>query len=468
MTAPRRVRRHPLTVRARLTLWFSAFLVLVCVAALAVVTWAGDQVLRQGVRDGLVEAVEGNVDDVGRGPSGGTPAVGEGFRGEVAGVHTSLVDGEGRLLYGENPVAGALADLDVAAGAAREVDVDGVAYYVYDRPLAGDGLDGLWLRGVASEEAAASQALSVAELALVALPGLVVLGVAGGWVVAGRSLRPVREISETARRIAGADDLSRRIELGEGADELHELADRFNEMFSRLEASFQAQRRFTSDASHELRTPLAVLSAQCEVALEDGDLAPGEREGWETVRRQAARMARLVDDMLAFSRIESDPGRYPFEELDLADVVGPVARDAEVLAAGRCELACDLPRGLVVRGNRELLSSVAQNLLANAVRHGSSGGHVRVRLARDGATALLEVADDGCGIAAEEQVHVFERFWRADAARSGEGTGLGLPLAREACRLHGGELRLASSAPGEGSVFVAELPLAEGAGTPGA
>ena len=295
------------------------------------------------------------------------------------------------------------------------------------------------------------------ELTFEALAALFLASLGIGWVVAGRVLRPVGRITAAARRIQ-ATNLSERIALEGPQDELKTLADTFDEMLARLDASFTAQRQFVADASHELRNPLAVIQTNADVALWDEGVPESARTRIEAVRRASERMRKLVDDLLALARLELAAAQR--SEVDLAQLVHEVGDELDPLArAHGLVLEQDAESGVRVVADRDALKRALANLLDNAFRHSPPGAPVRITAARRNGSAVLSVADRGPGLTAEEQEHVFERFWRSDSARSREsgGVGLGLAIVRRIAESHGGAVAVVSE-PGDGSTFEILLP----------
>ena len=292
-----------------------------------------------------------------------------------------------------------------------------------------------------------------------ALGVLFVASLGVGWVVAGRVLRPIGRITAVARDIQ-ATDLSRRIELPGPEDELKQLADTFDAMLARLDAAFAAQRQFTADASHELRNPLAIIRTNVDVALTDPHADPDDlRHTITVVKRASDRMARLVDDLLALARRQEPTLEH--EPVDLGVAVTEASDDFVVPAAAR-NIVLDraIAPGVIVTGDRDALKRAVANLLDNAVRLAPAGSRIRLATGSEGDRAWIAVADEGPGIAPEDQPHVFDRFWRADKARSRAdgGTGLGLAIVRQIAQSHGGSIRLQSKV-GVGSSFVIWLPV---------
>ncbi len=298
-------------------------------------------------------------------------------------------------------------------------------------------------------------------MALMAVLGSVVTFLAG-WLLARRALRPVAALTQTAGAIAQSRAFSRRVSHGDEGDELGRLATTFNEMLASLEEAYQAQQRFIAAASHELRAPLTVVQANLEL-LQQPERRMSEAEHAKAVSEahaEALRMGRLVADLLMLAR--ADAGvlllRQPVE---LDRVLLAVMGEARHLARGqRLEVAAFDP--VVVQGDPDRLKQLVLILIDNALKYTAAGGRVTVSLRRVEGKATIDIADTGIGIAPEDLPRVFERFYRADAARSRDagGTGLGLPIARWIAEEHGGTLDLASTL-GTGTTATVRLLAAE-------
>jgi signal transduction histidine kinase len=299
-------------------------------------------------------------------------------------------------------------------------------------------------------------------ISVVGLAALLPVSFVIGWLVAGRVLRPIDRITAVAREI-GATDLSRRIRLDGPDDELHRLADTFDDMLGRLERSARAQRTFVEDASHELRNPLAVMRTSLDVALADPADTEGLRTAAEVSRRAADRMTRTVDDLVAFVRNEAEhPTRDPIE---LGPLVVETCEEYRALAFERTvSIATVTEPALVVEVDRDAVKRALANLLANAVRVAPAGSTIRTGAGRLPGWVWLGVRDLGPGIPPDEQPLVFRRAWRdGRPVTPGESRGIGLALVRQIAEAHGGTVSV-TSAVGAGASFIIWLPARGDAG----
>ncbi|CAN5892970.1 hypothetical protein BH11GEM2_BH11GEM2_35820 [soil metagenome] len=282
---------------------------------------------------------------------------------------------------------------------------------------------------------------------------------ATGWLLAGRALRPVLVLTEAARTIARSGAFAQRVPADMPRDELGRLAETFNEMLERLERSHTAQARFVSDASHELRAPLSVIQANLELLAHQSAMSATEREAAvHEAHTEAARLGRLVADLLVLARADAGvPVRQ--DPVDLDRVIVAVLDEARLIAPHR-RISIGTLDPAVVAGDADRIKQLVLNLVENALKYTPADGRITVALRRAGVFAEIEVRDTGIGIPAADLPHVFERFYRADPARTRDagGTGLGLSIALWIARQHGGDIALAS-APGRGTVATVRLPV---------
>lgn len=454
------------SIRFKLTLWFTLAQIAVVAITLLAVLGASQMVLRGTIRDYLIGTVEENVDNIRYAAEEGTsPAnvyipykdgylvVDADYMEVINDVHTALYTKDGTMLYGANPLSHQTANLPFEESYTWHMKVDGTRYDLYDRKVNLEGTDGdLWIRGIVPETESATQLRTIARMMAGLLPFLILLTVLFAYFLADRLLAPIKKIEETATAITEESDWSRRIETVSKDDEVGRLAKAFNRMMDRLEHSYETERQFTSDASHELRTPASVILAQTDYILEKDRPAEEYKEALEVVQRQGSRMNTLIGDMLDYTRIEQSAERYPFEPVDLSELVSETAGQMAMLRTNGITLHSDIDGDVSLQGNPLLLSRLLQNLISNAYRYGKENGRIDVSLKTENGHPVLAVSDDGVGIAKEEQEKIFERFYRSDASRTVQGTGLGLSMVKRIAELHGANVELESE-EGAGSTF---------------
>ena len=295
------------------------------------------------------------------------------------------------------------------------------------------------------------------------LPLLVVLASLLGYWLSGRALAPVNRIIEGTERV-GIRNLSRRLEVPRAKDELRRLTEQVNAMLDRIEASVKRITQFTTDASHDLRTPLALIRTNAELALRRPRSESEYREALGRILATSEETTELIEQLLMLARTDANVAQLKLEPINLYPVLQRVGQRANLLALGKGVTFSEhaVPFFHLIPANETALERLFMSVLDNAVKYTPAGGHVALGLHLEDGQAVIEVQDTGIGIAENDLPHVFERFYRADQARSREtrGSGLGLSIAKWIAETHGGAIELQSQ-PGVGTKATIRLPLVD-------
>ena len=292
-------------------------------------------------------------------------------------------------------------------------------------------------------------------------PLLLLAAASGGFWLSRKALSPVDAITRTARTI-NATNLSDRLERLTTGDELQRLSDTLNEMLGRIEHAFIRVTQFTADASHELRTPISLIRTEAEIALRRSRGDAEYREALRHILLEAERTSALVEELLSLARADSGRETLRISSVHLSTIVRVVSEQwRELMAARNLTFTCDVTdEEITLLGDRNALQRLLTVLLDNAAKYTPAPGTVELHLQLKGELAAIRVSDSGIGIALEDQPKIFDRFYRADKARSRnlEGTGIGLAIAQWIVQQHKGSITVQSS-PGKGSTFLVQLPL---------
>jgi two-component system OmpR family sensor kinase len=334
-------------------------------------------------------------------------------------------------------------------------------YVVRPVPEAG-GQIGAILAGADTRSAELQVAQLITTIVIAFLVGIVPAVLVGRWI-AGRALEPVDRMITEVREITDGRTLHRRLPAPMEHDELGRLAETLNQMMARLERSFTALRRFTADASHELKTPLTVVRAGVERAITRPGVPPETLAPLEETLQEVNRMTELLDSLLTLARADEGRADLHREPVDLREIIEEAGETGELLAE-HAGVGIDIrlpPEPVVVAVDRSRMRQLALNLIENAVKYTPRGGQVSVELGGSDGRVVFTVADTGIGIAPGDLPHVFDRFWRADSARTRTseraGTGLGLAICKWIAEAHGGTIEV-QSRPGRGTTFTVGLP----------
>jgi heavy metal sensor kinase len=456
-----------LSIRARLTVWYS----LVVVAVLAAITVAIAMVHARLGTDRLDAELAVNVVTISsiiedelkeeglRLPAAVLDALSE---LELTGTGIAVLSPRGDLLGSRLTGAPALpanAFTTARDAAATVFSVGGthVRLRAADREHHGEHFRVIVWTSLAAFEKERATVLRTLSLSI---PIAALVAALGGWFLSWRALRPLTNMAQQAHRISPRR-LDKRLEIPNQDDELGAFGAAFNDLLGRLEAALHAQRRFIADASHQLRTPVSIARTAAQVTLQRSNRDEREyRESLEIIAVQAERMTRMVDDMFALALADDETRPLQVTEFYLDELVHASARAASVLAHDRgVSVRSRLSGDVQFRGDEGMIRGMVMNLVENAVRHSPQNGRVDVTLDVRDSTVELAVTDAGPGVSPQDRERIFERFVRLDPPGAEGGGGLGLPIARSVAERHGGTLVLDSEAA-TGTRFVATLPIA--------
>lgn len=453
-------------LRWRLTLWHLGLTALGLLGFILISYRVLSDSLRAEVNNTLAERANHVADAVAVVPNRPIEGISQEATDEFRspGIYVQLFNTEGVVVahsfnLGAQQLPVPAADLNRAlAGESfyAATEISGQPVQLFYRPIQRDGQI-VGAAQVGQSLAGLETTLSRLRLIYAIGTALVLLfGWAGGWVFARLGLRPVARVTQTARDIVRAEDLSRRVAYSGPADEVGTLATTFNEMLDRLHILFESQRRFLAEAAHELRTPLASMLGNVDLLAAFGDDPARRQETIAALQRTGRHVARLLDDLLLLAQAEAGWHLSPLEPVALDDVLME-AYEAARLTAGsvtlkveRCEPAC-------VRGDPDRLRQVFTNLIDNAVKHSPPGSAITLNLRCEDGRAKASVKDCGPGIPLDALPHIFEPFFRVPSGERLPGVGLGLAIVHWTVREHGGEVAVESAA-GRGTIVSITLP----------
>ena len=443
--------RH-LSAKIRITLWFAVMMVIIDALVLTFISVINVNVVTRDPEAVLVEELNRNVDRLGESDALRLDAVDYQQRG----VYSILYDADGSVMRGAPP-AEFTADEPLTDHSVRLVRCGDHAFYVYDVKLVrSDG--SVWLRGVIENKVTGGVMKAIVAVAWSVLPVLLVLSVIGGYFIARQALKPIKNLTEAANAISDGQDLKARIGMPKGNDEVSQLAASFDNMFDRLERSFEAEQRFTSDASHELRTPTTVILAECDYAQKNAETIEEYRSAMDVIQRQAEKMSALVKSLLEITRMDQGTQKVNFEYADLSELMTVVCEEHALVAERGIRLETTIQSGVFCEMDVFLITRALQNLLDNAYKFGREDGWIRAALSRDAEGVVIIVADNGIGIAQDQLDQIFKRFYQIEENRGTQtGLGLGLSMVEQIVRLHGGTIEVKSKL-GAGTTFTVRLP----------
>ena len=448
------------SLKLKLTAMYSFFMVLVTCLCLAVLfSLSGNEILTSAQMH-LRERVQESADEIEL--EDGEFEIDSDFYSLDNNVYLALYDTGGDFLYGKVP-PGLEQAPQFEDGKIQTVKSGTEQWYVYDVQYEMENGQEFYIRGVVSVTETQKEFLIAVRFAVILLPLTVILTVLIGYRLIRRTLLPVRQMTETVQEIQKDGDLSRRIGVSQdtGKDEFYQLAGTFDGMLESLEQAFLRERQFTSDVSHELRTPVSVILAQCEASLNRTDLSEEQRKEILLIRKKAGEMSQMISQLLLLSRADQGRQQLNKEEINISELTKIIVEEHKMLAQRRkIEVHTKIEPNITGYLDESFYIRMLDNLISNAVSYGKEGGNIKVTLHQIPSGVRGTVEDDGIGISRDDQVHIWERFYRVDASRTGKEdgshSGLGLSMAKWIAQAHGGNVRVESEL-GKGSCFTFEL-----------
>lgn len=427
----------------KITLWYTTFIVLLIGTLIGVTFFVSDSVAESSGKKKLVE----EVTEISSGEDSFTPF--------EDGVTLSVYDKDGNLIAGAIPRNFKVNEFSLGA-ISEYKDENNSKYLYYDSETSSTRLgNGKYVRGVIQ----VSNNITGWFLPIIILlgsPFVILVIMYGGYLIIRSSLRPVRDITETADAIAKSNDLTKRINIEDGTDEVHKLGKVFNEMLETLENASKRERQFSSDVSHELRTPISVIMAESEYGAKYTDSVEDAKESFDVIERQSKRMTSMINQILELSRLDSRL-EITKEELLLSDKIKHTLEDYKILFDNKnIKLSITIEEDISIYANEALIMRMIDNLLSNALKYAET--EVTVCLARRN-RIILEVADDGIGISDNEKKLIWDRFYKVDKSRTtteDNSSGLGLSITKKILELHDGRIAVLDNKP-KGTRFVVNL-----------
>ncbi len=448
-----------LSITVKITLWYTLFMTLLIIAALVSLFSISSAHVFSDVKLSLKHTVRQAYEEIDY--EHGLLTFDDDLNYLEEGVYLSVYDSDGYLLYGRVPT-GFSGEDTLIMDRLRQVGDGQQFWYVYDYCSQIEGYGNLWVRGIISQNRTDAILRTVTRAALIILPFSVLAIALSGFFITRRALRPLASMTDTARSISVGNDLSRRIRLGRGNDEVHILAHTFDQMMERLQTAFENEKQFTSDVSHELRTPVSVILSRCEYALQDDITADELSESLHVISVQARQMSALINQLLALARADSGKQKLHYELVNLSELTELVIEEQRTMAAEKgITLQARLTPDILIQADETMLMRLLINLISNSITYGKEKGCTIVTLSSDGQEAVGAVCDDGIGIPADKLDKIWQRFYQADPSRTNaqrSGSGLGLPMVKWIVQAHGGSIEVKST-PGTGSCFTFRLPL---------
>lgn len=433
-----------LNIKTKITLWYTTFMVALVVTILGVLVEFTDITLLTNQKNQLVEVIEDTIEDI---------KDGDDFDYFDDNVFIITYDKEENYLNGSIPFNFSI-DYPLKNGQLQEVGEDKKKFYIYDRRVNPPYGDWFWVRGVFSDMQINNVTQTIVKAAFILLPILVIISTGIGYFITKKALLPVKKIQETAENISKSNQLSLRIGLLSGSDEIARLGTTIDNMLEKLEKSFLKEKQFTSDASHELRTPVTVILAESEYMLEHGENIEEARESMEVINRQAKKISALINQLLFFSRADRGEMEIKLEKVDIVQTLKDLKSD-NTIEANKRNITIEYENNLENKEysvDKIMFIRAIQNILQNAINYGKENGFIKISSFEERDYLAISIEDNGIGIEQENLEKIWNRFYQVEESRTGSSMGLGLSMVKLIIEKHHGYVDIKSEL-GVGTTF---------------
>ncbi len=452
------------TIGKKITIFYAAVLLIFTAAFFTIIYFFAVNQIRESAGTLLAEAIDDGFENIVY--DEGLIQITDEFQTNYRGVALIVYDQSGVRVMGSEP-SGFPIYTPLESGRFHLIETNADTWMIYDTLMVYDNGVGIWIRGIYDLDIEVSSLGALSITMMMAVPGLVIVALIAGGLIARKSMKPVTDITEAVSRINDGHDLSVRLPMGRNRDELYRLAETLNAMIDRLETAFKSEEEFTSDVSHELKTPVSVILAECEYALMAADSEEEYRDSLAAIQAQCVRMNSLIIQLLQMSRTINTDKIIEKHRINLSALCESVTAELKGIASDKgVALTCIVQPAIYVEGDETLLVRMLINLVTNGIKYRDTSKEepfVSLSLIRDGEGIAIEISDNGIGISEADLLHVFDRFYKADKSRShageeaGSGSfGLGLSMVKWIAEAHEGTVS-AESRPEEGSVFTVRL-----------
>ncbi len=460
------------SIKMKITLWYTLIILVISIFALVIMTFVSRDMLIRDSKAKLTASVERIIPIVNNSKNlpprevsaPAPPALNDdfrkipGFRFFDNGVHTAVYDKNGEKVGGDIPFEFA-GDIEMKDGEMSEITFDENEFLTYSKKVVSNDNTFHWIVGVVSIANESVLLNSVTKTNLILMAILICVAALGGYLILRQAFKPVEKIRNTAKSISESRDLSQRIALPGGKDEIHRLAETFDEMLAKIEKTLNKEKQFTSDASHELRTPVAVISSECEYALECAATLDEAKESVLSIKKQTDKMAKLISELISISRMDKNTMEINFEKTDISELLNFVCDEQEEIHTKSITLKRNIMPSVYIETDSMLLARIFINLISNAYSYGKENGNIEVSLHNNDKDIVIEIADDGIGIAEEHLPKIWERFYQVNTSRTNADGNMGLGLSM--VKLIADKLGIGISVKSklnEGTIFTLVIP----------
>jgi histidine kinase len=439
------------SIKLKIGLWYMGIMILLVFSSLAIVFYISENIIHSSVRTYLKDVVIHRLDYLTI--KNGEIIIDSNFDTMIQNVEIAIYDKDFKFLYGNSPNGFEMDNRKSKDDKIMIIRSNNQKWYVYNKTIELGSYGKVWIRGVMPNIGQASAIETVIQISFVILPFFLILSAIGGYIITKNAFTPIEKIRRIAEKINEGNDLSQRINLGKGDDELHTLANTFDVMFDRLQTSFENEVQFTSDVSHELRTPITVILTQAEYGKGYISSVEEAQKSFGIIEKEGQKMSKLVSQLLTLARMERGRQKLNLENINLSELIEMTVETQTLSAKSKnIKIITKIMPEIYANIDEMMIMRVFTNLISNAISYGKQNGTVTVELFLKEDKIISKISDDGIGISEDKLDKIWLRFYQVDPSKNGDNSGLGLSMVKKIVELHKGEIFVESEL-GKGTTF---------------
>ena len=439
------------SIKLKIGLWYMGIMILLVFSSLAIVFYISENIIHSSVRTYLKDVVIHRIDYLTI--KNGEIIIDSNFDTMIQNVEIAIYDKDFKFLYGNSPNGFEMDNRKSKDDKIMIIRSNNQKWYVYNKTIELGDYGKVWIRGVMPNIGQSSAIETVIQISFVILPFFLILSAIGGYIITKNAFTPIEKIRRIAEKINEGNDLSQRINLGKGDDELHTLANTFDVMFDRLQTSFENEIQFTSDVSHELRTPITVILTQAEYGKDSISSVEDAQKSFGIIEKEGQKMSKLVSQLLTLARMERGRQKLNIENINLSELLEIIIETQTLSAKTKnIKFVTKIMPEIYANIDEMMIMRVFTNLISNTVSYGKQNGTVTVELFLQKNRIVSKISDDGIGISEDKLDKIWLRFYQVDPSKNGDNSGLGLSMVKKIIELHKGEIFVESEL-GKGTTF---------------
>lgn len=439
------------SIKLKIGLWYMGIMILLVFSSLAIVFYISENIIHSSVRTYLKDVVIHRIDYLTI--KNGEIIIDSNFDTMIQNVEIAIYDKDFKFLYGNSPNGFEMDNRKSKDDKIMIIRSNNQKWYVYNKTIELGDYGKVWIRGVMPNIGQSSAIETVIQISFVILPFFLILSAIGGYIITKNAFTPIEKIRKIAEKINEGNDLSQRINLGKGDDELHTLANTFDVMFDRLQTSFENEIQFTSDVSHELRTPITVILTQAEYGKDSISSVKDAQKSFGIIEKEGQKMSKLVSQLLTLARMERGRQKLNIENINLSELLEIIIETQTLSAKTKnIKFVTKIMPEIYVNIDEMMIMRVFTNLISNAISYGKQNGTITVELFLQENRIVSKISDDGIGISEDKLDKIWLRFYQVDPSKNGDNSGLGLSMVKKIIELHKGEIFVESEL-GKGTTF---------------